>query len=279
MSFPATYFDGLSTRAHAVRVTVTGESLTLHGDEANVSVPLSRVRIEPALGRTRRVLEFPEGARLETDALETVAGLERTLGQNRELRLTGWLEAHWGRVVGCLAGLTVVVAAAALYGIPWGARVAAFATPPGVLEGASERSLRLLDDRVLEPSRLGVKRRATLLAARCNATPKPARRSRLAQESRGPKSQGHRSDSAQGEVRNGGSGTPVEIQETSRPSTVPASTKASRIDGMQPRWSGCIGPSVGVLAVPIAARNRAIWHSGQPHALGQTHISTVRVST
>ena len=165
LEFHATYFDGLSTKARTVIVTVTDESLTLRSDGANASVPLSRVRLEPALGKTRRVLALPDGARLETDALETVAGLERTLGQNRELRLTGWLEAHWGRVLGCLAGLAVVVAAAALYGIPWGARVAAFATPPGVLAGVSERSLRLLDDRVLEPSRLAAKRRETLLSA------------------------------------------------------------------------------------------------------------------
>ena len=165
MSFSGTYFDGLSTRAHAVTVTVTDEGLTLRGDGVEASVLLVHVRFEPALGRTRRVLEFPDGARLETDALETVADLERALGQNRELRLTGWLEAHWGRVVGCLAGLAVVVAAAALYGVPWGARVAAFATPPGVLTGVSERSLGLLDDRVLEPSRLAVKRREALLVA------------------------------------------------------------------------------------------------------------------
>ncbi len=165
LEFSATYFDGLSTKAHAVVVTVTDEGLTLRGDGADVSVPLKSLRIEPALGNTRRVLAFSDGARLETDALATVAGLERTLGQNRELRLTGWLEAHWGRVVGCLAGLAVGVAAAALYGIPWGARVAAFATPPGVLGEVSERSLRLLDDRVLEPSRLGAKRKETLLAA------------------------------------------------------------------------------------------------------------------
>ena len=162
MSFSATYFDGLSTRAHAVTVTVTDEGLTLRGDGIEASVPLKGVRLEPALGRTRRVLEFLDGARLETDALETVAGLERTLGQNRELRLTGWLEAHWGRVLGCLAGLAVVVAAAALYGVPWGARVAAFATPPGVLAGVSEWSLRLLDDRVLRPSKLRTARRQGL---------------------------------------------------------------------------------------------------------------------
>lgn len=165
LEFSGTYFDGLSTRAYPVAALVADESLTLHGDGVEVSAPLKSVRIEPALGTTRRVLVFSEGARLETDALEAVAGLERTLGQNWELRLTGWLEAHWGRVLGCLAGLAVAVWAVAVYGIPWGARVAAFATPPGVLAGVSERSLALLDDRILEPSRLGASRRETLRAA------------------------------------------------------------------------------------------------------------------
>jgi hypothetical protein len=47
---------------------------------------------------------------------------------------------------------------------------------------------------------------------------------------------GHQSVSAQGDVRNGGSGTPVAAHETSMPSTAPASTKDSMIDGTQPRW-------------------------------------------
>ncbi len=146
-------------------VAVIGEGLTLHGDGVDVNVLLKDVRIEPALGTTRRVLAFSDGARLETDALEAVTGLERTLGQNRKLQLVGLLEAPWGRVVGCFVGLAVVVAAVVVYGVPWGARVAAFATPPGVLTGVSERSLRLLDDRVLGPSRLAEKRKETLLAA------------------------------------------------------------------------------------------------------------------
>ena len=165
LEFPATCFDGLSTKAHAAVVTVTDENLTLRGDAVEVSVPLKKLRFEPALGKTRRVLGFPDGARLETDALEVIASLERTLGQNRPLRLTGWLEARWGRVLGCLAGLVFAVWATAVYGVPWGARVAAFATPPGVLAGVSERSLALLDDRVLEPSGLAAKRREMLRAA------------------------------------------------------------------------------------------------------------------
>lgn len=160
--FAGVYFDGLSTKAHAVAVTATDAGLALRGNGVDLEVPLAQVRLEPALGKTWRVLRFPGGARLETDAFETVAGLERALGQNRELRLVGWLEARWGRVLGCAAGLALAVWATATYGIPWGAQVAAFATPPGVLAGVSERSLALLDDRVLGPSKLRAARREGL---------------------------------------------------------------------------------------------------------------------
>jgi Zn-dependent protease with chaperone function len=61
-----------------------------------------------------------------------------------------------------MIGLVLSVWLFTVHGIPWLARYAAFATPPHLLRGISERSLAFLDRALFEPSTLSSERKARL---------------------------------------------------------------------------------------------------------------------
>ena len=162
ISFDATYFDGRSSKAHAVRVTFDGGQLRLEGD-VNLSVNLRACVIDPVLGKAKRVLHLPGDARLETDDHDAIADIEDRLGLNKGMTLVNRLEGRWPFVLMSFGGLAVFIWAFLTYGVPWAARQAAFATPPGVLNPLSEKTLEVLDQQYLKPSTLSKTRQAELL--------------------------------------------------------------------------------------------------------------------
>ena len=171
IEFDGVYFDGRSSKANAVRVRFDGGQLHLRGD-ASLDAPLRHCTVDPPLGKTRRVIHLPGGGRLETGDLERIAALEERTGLNRGMTLVDRLEGRWPFVLASFAGLAVAIVAFMLYGLPWAARVAAFATPPAVLNGLSEQTLKALDDAYLEPSTLSRDRQSQLLEVFLNITRK-----------------------------------------------------------------------------------------------------------
>ncbi|GGR29566.1 M48 family metallopeptidase [Deinococcus ruber] len=162
--FSASYFDGLTSRDRRAEVSVQGTDLVISSETLEARYPLSAVGIEPPLGRQRRVLKLPGGARLETDALEAVAALEQRLGRNVGLTRVQRLEARWPIALASLVGLLICGALFVLYGLPAVARLAAAITPPGIMTTLDAETVRAIDGRYLKPTTLSAETQARISA-------------------------------------------------------------------------------------------------------------------
>ena len=68
MSIPALYFDGKTSRAHHVTLSVEGGQATISGD-AERSCPLDELRVSERARNTKRKVTFPDEAYLEKPIL------------------------------------------------------------------------------------------------------------------------------------------------------------------------------------------------------------------
>ena len=162
--FAGNYFDGVRAKAHPVTVSFDGEFVQIGGLEGAdwFEVPLAACTLTPPLGKAQRVLKLPDGAHCETADIGAFAVLEHASNRGHGLRLVHRLESHWQLALGCLVGLLVSVGAFTVYGIPFLATQAAYATPPQVSQMMSQTSFDFLDDEVFEPSSLSAERTASL---------------------------------------------------------------------------------------------------------------------
>ncbi|MBS3808802.1 MAG: M48 family metallopeptidase [Desulfobacterales bacterium] len=154
--FAATLFDGKSSAARAVNVEQDGKTLSICGSDGDFirADPLDGCRITPPLGKTRRTIYLPDGARLDTDNQDAVAELELYDTKHPGMKLVHGLESRWGLVVFSLAGLVLCVWFFIAYGIPLLADKAASSVPTAMMETVSDRALSQLDKRFLEKTEL-----------------------------------------------------------------------------------------------------------------------------
>lgn len=164
LEFESTYFDGKTSRAHVVKVQFDGQNFDIKNDEMNNLVLVADCKIEPPLARSRRVIRLPDGAKLETDALTTIASLERQLGLNKGLSFVNKLEGNWRLVLLSFVGLLAFLALFLKFGLPVVADYAAIITPSAVLAPITDQTMNLLDTQVLQPTRLSAARQAELSA-------------------------------------------------------------------------------------------------------------------
>jgi Zn-dependent protease with chaperone function len=149
---PAQYFDGRSTALHHVmlvlaagRVTVTGEAL--HRDE-----PLEAVEIPPALGRTPRLVRFPDGAFCEVNDHAAFAAMLAGSGV-RAPAISSWESSPRTALlaVALIAGCGWLVY---VFGLPALAGAVARRMPDATVITLGNHTLRMLDSQVFEPTAL-----------------------------------------------------------------------------------------------------------------------------
>lgn len=164
ITFHGIYFDGTRSHAHPVTVVCDDGTVRVYGETHDVArhEPLSTLTITPPLGQARRALQFPDGARCETHDLAAMTALDALRGSTWSMRLVHGLESHWRLVGACVVGLVLWLWLFTVHGIPWLANYAAFATPPHLLAGISERSLEVFDRMLFQPSALPIERAAHL---------------------------------------------------------------------------------------------------------------------
>jgi predicted Zn-dependent protease len=163
ISFQADFFDGLSARATKVDVEADSEALSIVENGNKQTFQLAEVRIQPPLGRARRVIELPDGGRLETD---DIAHLE-ALKPHRQSTFWRWLhqlENHLGWVFMALAMTILTGWGAIRYGVPALAERVAQATPPTMEHRLGEQVLSSMDNKYgyFNPSHLSAGRRTVL---------------------------------------------------------------------------------------------------------------------
>lgn len=163
ISFSATYYDGRSTRQHAVVVRATaGQPVRLEGLEPPLEVALTDVRISPRLGNTPRALGLPGGAQCETLDNDAVDALARLAGRGAGSTLVHHLESRWRWALAALAAVAIFVAVGFKWGIPLAARHVAMNLPDELVYDLGRSTLGVLDRTLFSPSQLPEARRAEL---------------------------------------------------------------------------------------------------------------------
>jgi Zn-dependent protease with chaperone function len=164
--FSAIYFDGESTRAHAVEIRLDAAGvLHVSGLSAPVSHPVAFVRVSPRLGSTVRSIAFPDGARAESD---DQAALDAITPKSHEGRLLSWvhrLESQWRWAVGAALLVPLLIAGGVRWGIPLMAKHLAEALPDALAYDLGKSTLGILDGAVLHPSSLNEQRKEALRQA------------------------------------------------------------------------------------------------------------------
>jgi predicted Zn-dependent protease len=154
ITFSGTYFDGKSSKAHDVTVTVQGSRLYIRGQTTREEVELRLCSLEPALGTTRRTFYTPEGGRLDTDDRQAFAVLETMRGGTGGFKFIHWLESHWKAAVAAVGVTVVMVLCFSVWGIPYLARVAAFSMPEKASQALGKGVMETADRHFFKPTEL-----------------------------------------------------------------------------------------------------------------------------
>ena len=150
MSFQANYFDGLSARARAALVTVASgvePVLTIVSEDAVLTFSLAEITVQAKLGAARRIIELPDGGRLEALDISELEMVKPSAATTFWAALH-YLENHIGWV---LVSLMVTIFAGwqfMQFGIPKLAEHVVMATPSGMEASLGEQILTGLDSRV-----------------------------------------------------------------------------------------------------------------------------------
>lgn len=153
--FDAAYLDGRSSRQRAVRVEVRGDCASIRGEEVELDVPLSDMRVQPRLGTLPLRIELPGGGLLVADA-QAVA---RAMPLPAKAGIAHRLESHLGAVVASMVGVAVAGWFFYVDGIPWIARHAVEGLPPEVEAEIGDEGLEALDRFFVKPTNLPAERR------------------------------------------------------------------------------------------------------------------------
>ncbi len=148
----ANYFDGRSTRIRPVNLSVIGSDLIIAGEDVDLSVPFSDVKVDERLGRAPRRLRLKDGTFCEVRDLD---GLDSLLSSTSHR--DGWVDRTQRRLLWVLFSLVVsIVLAVAAYkwGLPWAAAEGARHMPPAVGRLLSAQALKILDGGILLPSKI-----------------------------------------------------------------------------------------------------------------------------
>lgn len=152
----ATYFDGRSSRAHAVKLSIEGRDAVLRqadGTELR-RAPLAALRVSERVKRAPRLVTFADGAFCEVTDHARFAALLDASG-HRE----GWVvraQNSWRLAALSVLGLVAALALGYFVVLPWGAGVVARSVPPALEARLGEATLSSIDDGLLKPSALPV---------------------------------------------------------------------------------------------------------------------------
>ena len=151
------YFDGRTSRRRPVRLRVGPSGLEVRGEEVSrIELPGS-VRVSEPIGAAPRTLTFADGAYCEVAQGDALAELLGALG-HRDGVVARW-QASWKIAFVALIAVTVALAAAYRWGLPWLAAQTAPRLPQAFVATLSDEVMQLLDKRALAASSLPASRR------------------------------------------------------------------------------------------------------------------------
>lgn len=145
--FQATYFDGINARAQPALVMVSENRIEVNLGLDNKAYKLSELVIQAKLGSSSRLIDLPDGGRLEA---KDISELEKAVPSKKAMfwSFLHYLENHLGWVVVALFFMVFAGWALIQYGVPKLAEVVANATPPEMERKLGEQVLKGLDHKL-----------------------------------------------------------------------------------------------------------------------------------
>jgi len=156
------YFDGKTSRAHRVSLSVSDGVARLEGDVVR-QASLSTMRVSERTRHAARKVTFDDGAYFEADEGDAIQQLLDASGH----RDSGVVLAQqsWKLALGAMALTVLLLGLAYRFGLPAFASGVARMLPLSVEQQMGEGVLELLDKRLLAPSKLSAERQQQIAAA------------------------------------------------------------------------------------------------------------------
>jgi Zn-dependent protease with chaperone function len=156
----ATYFDGLSTRRHAVTLIIHQRVLAMRGQGIQRSMHLSRLAISERLQHAPRILRFPDGGFIEASDHRRLDAMLSANGY-RHPPAVRW-QNNWPLSLLALAILLSALVSAHQWGVPLAADMLAQHLPASIEKKIGDQGLAMMDKGFLAPTRLAAADQARL---------------------------------------------------------------------------------------------------------------------
>ncbi len=156
------YFDGRSSKRHPVSLGVEDGHAVVEGDGVSRREPLQAVRVSERMGGAARMVSFPDGAFCEVRDHDALDALLHATGYRDSIVVR--MQNRWRIAAAGIAICAALVVVTYLFVLPWAADQAAAHVPASAIETMSTRTLELLDEHLLEPSKASPERARELAA-------------------------------------------------------------------------------------------------------------------
>ena len=156
----ARYFDGRSSRPHAVRLSVNDSDLDIAGDQIARREPLSELRVSEPLAHAPRIVTFADGAFCEIADNAAFSQILAASGHRDSLVVT-WQNRWRGAFVAVIA-LIAFLFVVYRWVLPFAAEYAAVRVPLAWEEGLGREATAFLEKRVFSTTQLSQEKRDAL---------------------------------------------------------------------------------------------------------------------
>jgi Zn-dependent protease with chaperone function len=153
---PGRYFDGHTSRAYRVQLSVQDGTAVLEG-EAERACPFDALRVSERSSHIARKLAFPDGATFEPEDQQAFSRVLELAGHQDSAVVQA--QGSWRIVIVAMLAIVTVLALAYFYALPVLADRVAQALPPAAERQLGQGVLDFLDQRAFAPSELAPQRR------------------------------------------------------------------------------------------------------------------------
>ncbi|HEV7913158.1 MAG TPA: M48 family metallopeptidase [Albitalea sp.] len=148
----AHYFDGLSARAHAVRLHVAAGRLHIDGDQLALAVPLQELQWPERTRHGPRVAHLRGGGSLHCADSAAWDRWVRASGRNDPLVVRA--QQSWRGALASVLLIVALLSAGYRWGLPWAARAAVAALPASVDAAIGDTAMTAIDEQLMKPTEL-----------------------------------------------------------------------------------------------------------------------------
>jgi len=169
----ARYFDGRSSRARQVRLSVNDGHLDIVGDDIERRVPLSELRVSEPLSHAPRVVTLGDGAFCEIADNAEFSRILAATG-HRDSFVVAW-QSRWRGAVIAVIGLIAFLFVAYRWVLPVAAEYAALQVPLTWEERLGREATAFVEKRIFSTTQLPSERHAALINRFDAITPEDGR--------------------------------------------------------------------------------------------------------